>query len=145
MFRILALCAMLLADAPAPALPPGVDPLPEALESRVEALLDQAEKYRGLEAKTAVPSGTVDDPVLRKKLVESFQADLPPERLRPVEISLKAFGLVPEELHVDTCGEPVLDRFFLKGLDGKPPEREARRALGELLDQLCRPRTSRIE
>jgi hypothetical protein len=58
---------------------------------------------------------------------------------------IAAFGLVPEELHVDTCGEPVLDRFFLKGLDGKPPDREARRALGELLDQLCRPRTSRIE
>lgn len=98
MFRTLALCAALLSDAPSPALPPGVAPLPEALESRVEALLDQAEKYRGLEAKAAVPSGTVDDPVLRKKLVESFQADLPPEKLRPVEVSLKAFGLVPESL-----------------------------------------------
>ncbi|HEX6862093.1 MAG TPA: hypothetical protein VF414_04710 [Thermoanaerobaculia bacterium] len=97
MFRTLALCA-LLAEAPAPSLPPGVAPLPEALESRVEALLEQAEKYRGLEAKEAVPSGTVDDPALRKKLVESFQKDLPPERLRPVEVALKAFGLVPESL-----------------------------------------------
>ena len=97
MFRILALCA-LLAEAPAPSLPPGVAPLPEALESRVEALLDQAEKDRGLEAKAAVPSGTVDDPALKKKVVESFQTDLPPERLRPVEIALKAFGLVPESL-----------------------------------------------
>ncbi len=96
MFRILTLCAALLSDAPA--LPPGVAPLPEALESRVEALLDQAEKYRGLEAKEAVPSGTVDDPALRKKMVESFQADMPPERLRPVEVALKAFGLVPESL-----------------------------------------------
>jgi hypothetical protein len=98
MFRILALCAALLCDAPAPALPPGVNPLPEALESRVEALLDQAEKYRGLEAKAAVPSGTVDDPALRKKMIESFQTDLPPERLRPVEVALKAFGLIPESL-----------------------------------------------
>lgn len=97
MFRILALCA-LLAEAPAPSLPPGVAPLPEALESRVEALLDQAEKYRGLEAKEAVPSGTVDDPALRKKMVESFQKDMPPERLRPIEVALKAFGLVPESL-----------------------------------------------
>src|SRR5688500_4065955 len=98
MFRILALCASLFSDAPAPALPPGVAPLPEALESRVEALLDQAEKYRGLEAKEAVPSGTVDDPALRKKMVESFETDLPPEKLRPVEVALKAFGLVPESL-----------------------------------------------
>ena len=97
MLRFLALCA-LLADAPAPSLPPGVAPLPEALESRVEALLEEAEKYRGLEAKESVPSGTVDDPALKKKMVESFQADLPPEKLRPIEVALKAFGLVPESL-----------------------------------------------
>jgi hypothetical protein len=53
-------------------------------------------------------------------------------------------GLVPEELHVDTHGVPVLDRFFLKAIDGQPPGREARRELGELLDQLSRPSTSRI-
>lgn len=98
MLRLLALCAALLSDAPAPALPPGVNPLPEALENRVEALLEQAEKYRGLEAKTAVPSGTVDDAALERKVIESFQTDLPPERLRPVEVALKAFGLVPESL-----------------------------------------------
>ena len=93
----LALCA-LLAEVPAPSLPPGVAPLPEALENRVEALLDQAEKYRGLEAKEAVPSGIVDNPALEKKVVESFQAELPPERLRPIESALKAFGLIPESL-----------------------------------------------
>ena len=58
---------------------------------------------------------------------------------------IAALGLVPEELHVDTCGVPVLDRFFLKGLDGKAPDREARAALAGLLAQLSRPRTSRIE
>lgn len=98
MIEVLALCAALLADGPAPALPPGVAPLPEVLERRVEALLEQAEKYRGLEAKEAVASGTVDDPALRKKMAESFQAELPPEKLRPVEVALKAFGLVPESL-----------------------------------------------
>lgn len=97
MFKTLALCA-LLAEAPAPSLPPGVAPLPETLENRVEALLDQAEKYRGLEAKEAVPSGIADEPALKKKVVESFQTDLPPERLRPVEVALKAFGLIPESL-----------------------------------------------
>ncbi len=96
MFKILALCASLLSDTPA--LPPGVTPLPEELESRIEALLKEAEKYRGLEAKETVPSGAVDDPALRKKMVESFQAELPPEKLRPIEVALKAFGLVPESL-----------------------------------------------
>ncbi|HVG07021.1 MAG TPA: hypothetical protein VNM67_04905 [Thermoanaerobaculia bacterium] len=98
MIEVLALCAALLADAPAPALPPGVAPLPEALENRVEVLLEEAEKYRGLEAKEAVPSGTVDNPALKKKMVESFQTDLPPEKLRPIELALKAFGLVPESM-----------------------------------------------
>ena len=92
--KLLPLFTLLLA----PVLPPGVAPLPEALENRVEALLEEAEKYRGLEAKEAVPSGTVDDTALRKKVVESFQTDLPPEKLRPVETALKAFGLVPESL-----------------------------------------------
>ncbi|HWM92682.1 MAG TPA: hypothetical protein VN493_18095 [Thermoanaerobaculia bacterium] len=87
----------LLAE-PAPALPSGVAPLPEALESRVEALLEEAEKYRGLQAREPVPSGTVDDQALKKKVVESFQTDMPPEKLRPVEAALKAFGLVPESL-----------------------------------------------
>ncbi|HYN22393.1 MAG TPA: hypothetical protein VE078_15640 [Thermoanaerobaculia bacterium] len=80
------------------ALPAGVAPLPEKLSSRIGELLDEAEKYRGLEAKEPVPSGMVDDPALRRKLVESFEADLPPEKLRPVEAALKAFGLIPESL-----------------------------------------------
>jgi len=54
-------------------------------------------------------------------------------------------GLVPEELVIDTRGIPVLDRFFLKELDGAPPRAEARRALGELLDQLASPSTSAME
>jgi hypothetical protein len=97
------LCAVLAVPLAAeevaiPALPAGVAPLPEKLSGRVEALLDEAEKYRGLEAKEPVPSGTVDDPALRRKLVESFETDLPPEKLRPVEAALKAFGLIPESL-----------------------------------------------
>lgn len=97
----LALCALLLCSAALSAeqaLPPDVAPLPDALESRVEALLEEAEKYRGLEAKGAVPSGTVDGSALEKKVVESFQTELPPETLRPIEAALKAFGLVPESL-----------------------------------------------
>ena len=104
---VAALGALLLApgaraqDPPAglpSGLPAGVARLPEELEARVDALMKEAETYRGLTAKVPVPSGTVDDPALRKKMIESFQADLPPATLRPIEASLKAFGLVPESL-----------------------------------------------
>lgn len=84
--------------AAAQELPAGVTPLPEELGDRISALTREAEKYRGLAAKDPVPSGTVDDPVLRKKMVESFEADLPPATLRPIETGLKAFGLIPESL-----------------------------------------------
>ena len=45
-------------------------------------------------------------------------------------------GLAPVELEIDTHGIPVLDRFFLKGLDGQAPGRDERRALALMLDQL---------
>ncbi len=94
-----ALAALLLAPAArSQGLPAGVTPLPKELGDRVSALMKEAETYRGLAAKAPVPSGTVDDPALRKKMAESFQADLPPATLRPVEASLKAFGLIPESL-----------------------------------------------
>jgi hypothetical protein len=96
-----ALCLLLLAPAAfseEPALPAGVTPLPDDLRSRIGELLKETEKYRGLDALEPVPSGTVDDPVLKRKMIESFQKDLPPEALRSIEIGLEAFGLIPEGL-----------------------------------------------
>ncbi len=48
-------------------------------------------------------------------------------------------GLVPEELEIDTLGAPVFDRFFLKGVDGSAPVREARARLCHLMDRLSSP------
>jgi hypothetical protein len=79
-------------------LPEGVTPLPKEMESRVAELLKEAETWRGLHAKEPVPSGTVDDPVLKQKLIDSFREELPPEVLRPAETGLKAFGFIPESL-----------------------------------------------
>ena len=56
-----------------------------------------------------------------------------------------ALGVHPEEMIVDTRGVPVLDRFFLKDAYGRVPDPARRHALGTLLDQLARPRTSAIE
>jgi hypothetical protein len=89
-----ALGALLLA----PALPEGVAPLPKEMETHVEQLLHEAETWRGLQAKEPVPSGIVDEPVLKQKMLDSFREELPPEVLRPVETGLKAFGLIPEDL-----------------------------------------------
>lgn len=89
-----ALGALLLA----PTLPEGVAPLPKDMESRIGQLLQEAETWRGLKAREPVPSGTVDEPVLRQKMLESFREELPPEVLRPVEKGLKAFGFIPEDL-----------------------------------------------
>jgi hypothetical protein len=79
-------------------LPEGVTPLPAEMAGRVAELLKEAETYRGLNAKAPVPAGTVDDPILKQKMLDSFREDLPPEELRPVEIALKAFGFIPESL-----------------------------------------------
>lgn len=79
-------------------LPEGVTPLPKEMESRIAELLKEAETWRGLKAREPVPSGVVDAPVLKQKMIDSFREELPPEVLRPVETSLKAFGFIPESL-----------------------------------------------
>jgi hypothetical protein len=98
-----ALGALLLASALcAGTLPEDVAPLPKEMEGRIAELLKEAETWRGLSAREPVPSGTVDEPVLKRKVVESFREQLPPEVLRPVETGLKAFGLIPESLDLVT-------------------------------------------
>lgn len=83
-------------------LPEDVTPLPKEMEGRIAELLKEAETWRGLSAREPVPSGTVDEPVLERKVVESFREQLPPEVLRPAETGLKAFGLIPESLDLVT-------------------------------------------
>jgi hypothetical protein len=80
------------------ALPEGVTPLPPESAGRFEELLAAAEKYRGLKARRPVPAGTLAEPELRKKLAQSLAEDLPPEELEAIELSAKAFGLIPESL-----------------------------------------------
>jgi len=97
---ILVLFAVLLAGAaPKPAaLPEGVTPLPAASAQHVQALLAAAEKYRGLHARSPIPAGTLEEAGLKKKLLESMRQHMPPESLRAAEVSLKAFGLIPESM-----------------------------------------------
>lgn len=83
---------------PSPSLPGGMSPLPEDLESRLRTLLRAAEKHRGLRSRASVPSGTIGEAALERKMAEVLREELPPERLAALEVSLKAFGLLPEEM-----------------------------------------------
>jgi hypothetical protein len=88
------------AAAPPPA--PKLEPLPAALARRMDELVREAERYRGLTLLRRVPWGRVSEADLRREVVADFHEDLPPERLAAVELSLKAFGLIPEAMDLKT-------------------------------------------
>jgi hypothetical protein len=81
-----------------PHLPPGVAPLPAASAKHVAEILETAEKYRGLKAIRPVPAGSMSPRKLKAQLLEMLPKDLPPADLRALEVSLKAFGLIPERM-----------------------------------------------
>ena len=82
-------------------LPEGVTPLsPEGLH-HMQTLLEATEKYRGLKAKAPIPAGTLEESGLKKKLLETMRQHMSPESLRAAEVSLKAFGLIPESMKLD--------------------------------------------
>lgn len=83
-------------------LPEGVTPLPPESAQHMQTLLEAAEKYRGLQAKAPIPAGTLEESGLKKKLLESMRQHLSPESLRAAEVSLKAFGLIPESMNLGT-------------------------------------------
>lgn len=91
------------AEPPLPAgLPEGVTPLPPESAQHMQTLLEAAEKYRGLKAKAPIPAGTLEESGLKRKLLESMRQHLSPESLRAAEVSLKAFGLIPEAMSLGT-------------------------------------------
>ena len=85
-------------DAPAPKLPPGVAPLPAKSAQHLEDLLHTAEKYRGLKALEPVPAGSLSVRALKRQMTESLPQDSSPQELKALEVSLKAFGLIPEAM-----------------------------------------------
>jgi hypothetical protein len=102
---LLPLLVLLAGAAPKPAPPPalptlpeGVAPLPAASAKHMQTLLEAAEKYRGLHARSPIPAGTLDEAELKKKLLESMQERLSVAELQAAEVSLKAFGLIPESM-----------------------------------------------
>jgi hypothetical protein len=83
---------------PPPHLPAGVSPLPPARARHVAELMRAAETYRGLKARATVPAGSLSPRKLKAEIVESMPQDYPPAELKALEVSLKAFGLIPETM-----------------------------------------------
>lgn len=81
-----------------PHLPAGMNPLPVEDAKHVGELLHIAEKYRGLKALRSVPAGSMSPRRLKEQLKASMPKDFPPEDVKALEISLKAFGLIPETM-----------------------------------------------
>lgn len=102
--RLVPLGFALLAGAAAggaltpPHLPSGVTPLPRESARHVNELLHVAEKYRGLKALRSVPAGSTSPRKLKAQIKAAMPKDLPPADLKALEISLKAFSLIPETM-----------------------------------------------
>jgi hypothetical protein len=96
-FSLLAVAGRGETPAP-PHLPAGVSPLPPARARHVAELMRAAETYRGLKAKATVPAGLLSPRRLKAEIAESMPQDYPPAELRALEVSLKAFGLIPETM-----------------------------------------------
>jgi hypothetical protein len=105
--RLVPLCFALLAGAAAvraedaaapPHLPAGVTPLPQESAQHVRELLSVAEKYRGLKALRPIPAGSTSPRKLKAQIKASMPKDLPAADLKALEVSLKAFGLIPETM-----------------------------------------------
>jgi hypothetical protein len=105
--RLVPLCFALLAGAAAgradeakapPHLPSGVTPLPQESAKHIDELMREAEKYRGLKALRSVPAGSTSPRKLKKQIKAAMPKDLPAADLKALEVSLKAFGLIPETM-----------------------------------------------
>lgn len=101
-FLVLLLPLVAAGGGAAPPPAPKLEPLPAALARRMDELVREAERYRGLTLLRRVPWGRVSEAELRREVVADFHEDLPPERLAAVELSLKAFGLIPEAMDLKT-------------------------------------------
>lgn len=111
-FTLFLLAAPVWAQETSPALPQGVDALEGETAKKLEELLAAAEKFRGLKARRPVPAGSMETQGVKDKLREAMRTQLPPETLRSVEVSLKAFGLIPEKMdlgryYVELLGSQV--------------------------------------
>ncbi|MCY3021111.1 MAG: hypothetical protein NTW87_19020 [Planctomycetota bacterium] len=83
-----------------PTLPADVAPLSAALNAQIKQLMQSVEEYRGLPCKRPVPCGSVERGLLKKKMLQVMQEELPPEKMNSLQAGLKAFGFIPESMNL---------------------------------------------
>ena len=103
-FGLAASSWLLVRAAEAPALPKDIAPLAPELAKKIEELKRAAEDYRGLPFKQPVPCGSFEKEVLKKKMLEAIQEELPAQKMDALEAGLKAFGFIPQDM--------VLSKYF---------------------------------
>ena len=114
---ILCLPAMSLSAAardfdPGADLPAGVTPVGEETAARLQELLAETERLRGLEALTPLVAGHQSRSGAKATFQAELEADVPAETLASIQRALVLFGLLPEELElgpylVDLMGSQI--------------------------------------
>jgi hypothetical protein len=125
------------APATVSALPKGVQALPVEMAQRIQELTAAAEKARGLRVREPITSGMVEPAEVKAKMAESVKEDLPPEKLAAYAASLKAFGLIPQDMDL---GRALPDLLASQVVGFYDPQRKylaiVRQAEGALTETL---------
>ncbi len=61
------------------------------MQAKLTQLYQEAQKYRGLPAKTQVPMGQLDKEGLKKKMLEIFAEEMPEKVMSPARTRLESF------------------------------------------------------
>lgn len=67
------------------------------LFAKIDSILAELSEITGMEVKHSVPSATITRPELKKFLDDRIRETVKPEEIRAEELTLKKFGLVPQD------------------------------------------------
>jgi hypothetical protein len=123
-----------VAPSRAAGLPPGLTPLPPALDRHMGELVRAAEHFRGLRLERPVPRGAIDPAALRKAMSDDLGEELPPAKMAAVETALKAFGFIPETMSLAVYYPELLSSQTAGFYDAKRKYLAIVRRPGSLLD-----------
>jgi hypothetical protein len=74
---------------------------PEAISAEIEPILRDLSRISGMPYQTSVPFETLSKDQLRKYLQERIRTTVKPEQLRAEQLTLKKFGLVPQDFDLE--------------------------------------------
>jgi len=83
-----------------PKLPDGIEELTPDIKEQLAKLCEAAQKFRGLKLKQPVAMGQLGRNELKAKVLDEFAKELPPEKIDPLQRTLKAFDLIPGDMNL---------------------------------------------